>query len=65
MQQATINNQRDADSNIQRAESVKEEHPRFIARWRQPIKCQQKSHEPENGVNRLDRELCSSEEERE
>jgi hypothetical protein len=64
MQQATIKNQRDADGNIQRAKSIKEEHPRFIARRRQSIKRQQEAHKPENGVNRLDGELCSSEQER-
>jgi len=65
MQQATVNNQRYADRNIERAEPIQQENSRFIARWRKSIECQQETHEPENRVDSFDGELCSSEEKRE
>lgn len=65
MQQGAVDNERDADCNVERAEPVKEEEAGARRGGREAIKRQQKEHEPEDGVDGLDRELGRRKQQRE
>jgi len=64
MHQATVHNQRYANRNIQRAESVQQENSRLIARWRKSIERQQEQNKPENRIYGLDWEFRGGEKKR-
>ena len=65
MHERAVQDQRDAEGNVDEAEAVEQEDARPRAGRRQPVERQQEEHQPEHRVHGLDGELGGREEQRE